>query len=85
MGSIFGNDSALNQPNSVYGIVFYAFQLLLGKMSMDAHILVIHMTNLPLLLHYQGVLTQRSLTQLYLTNRAGNISVGTFKYEHNLN
>lgn len=33
LGSIFGNDSALNQPNSVYGIVFYAFQLLLGKMS----------------------------------------------------
>lgn len=32
LGSIFGNDSALNQPNSVYGIVFYAFQLLLGKM-----------------------------------------------------
>lgn len=31
LGSIFGNDSALNQPNSVYGIVFYAFQLLLGK------------------------------------------------------
>ncbi|XP_004076650.2 vitamin K epoxide reductase complex subunit 1-like protein 1 [Oryzias latipes] len=30
LGSIFGNDSALNQPNSVYGIVFYAFQLLLG-------------------------------------------------------
>lgn len=33
LGSIFGNDSALNQPNSVYGIAFYAFQLLLGKMS----------------------------------------------------
>lgn len=32
LGSIFGNDSALNQPNSVYGIIFYAFQLLLGKM-----------------------------------------------------
>lgn len=31
LGSIFGNDSALNQPNSVYGILFYAFQLLLGK------------------------------------------------------
>lgn len=30
LGSIFGNDSALNQPNSVYGVVFYAFQLLLG-------------------------------------------------------
>ncbi|XP_064835471.1 vitamin K epoxide reductase complex subunit 1-like protein 1 [Oncorhynchus masou masou] len=31
LGSIFGNDSAMNQPNSVYGIVFYVFQLLLGK------------------------------------------------------
>uniref|UniRef100_A0A1A8U191 vitamin-K-epoxide reductase (warfarin-sensitive) n=1 Tax=Nothobranchius furzeri TaxID=105023 RepID=A0A1A8U191_NOTFU len=30
LGSIFGNDSALNQPNSVYGVLFYAFQLLLG-------------------------------------------------------
>ncbi|MED6276709.1 Vitamin K epoxide reductase complex subunit 1-like protein 1 [Characodon lateralis] len=32
LGSIFGNDSVLNQPNSVYGILFYAFQLLLGKL-----------------------------------------------------
>ncbi|MEQ2256733.1 Vitamin K epoxide reductase complex subunit 1-like protein 1 [Ilyodon furcidens] len=31
LGSIFGNDSVLNQRNSVYGILFYAFQLLLGK------------------------------------------------------
>ncbi|KAF4113925.1 vitamin K epoxide reductase complex subunit 1-like protein 1 [Onychostoma macrolepis] len=30
LGSIFGNDSAVNQPNSVYGILFYIFQLLLG-------------------------------------------------------
>uniref|UniRef100_A0AAY5L0X8 vitamin-K-epoxide reductase (warfarin-sensitive) n=1 Tax=Esox lucius TaxID=8010 RepID=A0AAY5L0X8_ESOLU len=29
LGSIFGNDSAMNQPNSVYGILFYVFQLLL--------------------------------------------------------
>uniref|UniRef100_A0A671L2E9 vitamin-K-epoxide reductase (warfarin-sensitive) n=1 Tax=Sinocyclocheilus anshuiensis TaxID=1608454 RepID=A0A671L2E9_9TELE len=31
LGTIFGNDSAVNQPNSVYGILFYIFQLLLGK------------------------------------------------------
>ncbi|CAB1339884.1 unnamed protein product [Coregonus sp. 'balchen'] len=30
LGSIFGKDSAMNQPNSVYGIIFYVFQLLLG-------------------------------------------------------
>ncbi|XP_016103798.1 vitamin K epoxide reductase complex subunit 1-like protein 1 [Sinocyclocheilus grahami] len=30
LGTIFGNDSAVNQPNSVYGILFYIFQLLLG-------------------------------------------------------
>ncbi|XP_067295793.1 vitamin K epoxide reductase complex subunit 1-like protein 1 [Pseudorasbora parva] len=30
LGTIFGNDSAVNQPNSVYGIFFYVFQLLLG-------------------------------------------------------
>ncbi|KAA0717394.1 Vitamin K epoxide reductase complex subunit 1-like protein 1 [Triplophysa tibetana] len=30
LGSIFGNDSAVNQPNSVYGILFYVFQMLLG-------------------------------------------------------
>uniref|UniRef100_A0A8C8M7H2 vitamin-K-epoxide reductase (warfarin-sensitive) n=1 Tax=Oncorhynchus tshawytscha TaxID=74940 RepID=A0A8C8M7H2_ONCTS len=30
LGSIFGIDSAMNQPNSVYGIFFYVFQLLLG-------------------------------------------------------
>ena len=31
LGSIFGNDSAMNQPNSVYGIIFYILQLLLGE------------------------------------------------------
>uniref|UniRef100_A0A672KK41 Uncharacterized protein n=1 Tax=Sinocyclocheilus grahami TaxID=75366 RepID=A0A672KK41_SINGR len=31
LGSIFGNDSAVNQSNSVYGILFYILQLLLGK------------------------------------------------------
>ncbi|XP_059404886.1 vitamin K epoxide reductase complex subunit 1-like protein 1 [Carassius carassius] len=30
LGTIFGKDSAVNQPNSVYGILFYIFQLLLG-------------------------------------------------------
>lgn len=30
LGTIFGNDSAVNQSNSVYGILFYIFQLLLG-------------------------------------------------------
>ncbi|XP_016382228.1 vitamin K epoxide reductase complex subunit 1-like protein 1 [Sinocyclocheilus rhinocerous] len=30
LGTIFGNDSAVNQPNSVYGILFYILQLLLG-------------------------------------------------------
>lgn len=46
LGSIFGNDSALNQPNAVYGIVFYAFQLLLGKMWMDGNMLLIVVTEL---------------------------------------
>ncbi|KAM7398459.1 hypothetical protein PAMA_006391 [Pampus argenteus] len=43
LGSIFGNDSALNQPNSVYGIGFYAFQLLLG-MTVSAMAALILMT-----------------------------------------
>ncbi|KAF3841296.1 hypothetical protein F7725_007158 [Dissostichus mawsoni] len=43
LGSIFGNDSALNQPNSVYGIAFYAFQLLLG-MTVSAMAALILMT-----------------------------------------
>ncbi|XP_059913488.1 vitamin K epoxide reductase complex subunit 1-like protein 1 isoform X1 [Gadus macrocephalus] len=43
LGSIFGNDSALNQPNSVYGICFYAFQLLLG-MTVSAMAALILMT-----------------------------------------
>ncbi|XP_030648325.1 vitamin K epoxide reductase complex subunit 1-like protein 1 isoform X1 [Chanos chanos] len=30
LGSIFGNNSAVNQPNSIYGLLFYGFQLLLG-------------------------------------------------------
>lgn len=31
LGSIFGKDGVLNQPNSVFGLVFYILQLLLGK------------------------------------------------------
>ncbi|KAJ8403842.1 hypothetical protein AAFF_G00347100 [Aldrovandia affinis] len=30
LGSIFGEKGAMNQPNSVYGLIFYLFQLLLG-------------------------------------------------------
>uniref|UniRef100_A0A8C0E953 vitamin-K-epoxide reductase (warfarin-sensitive) n=1 Tax=Bubo bubo TaxID=30461 RepID=A0A8C0E953_BUBBB len=30
LGSIFGKDSALNQSNSVFGLVFYILQMLLG-------------------------------------------------------
>ncbi|KAK6473412.1 vitamin K epoxide reductase complex subunit 1-like protein 1 [Huso huso] len=30
LGSIFGKASAMNQPNSVYGLAFYVFQMLLG-------------------------------------------------------
>ncbi|XP_045427201.1 vitamin K epoxide reductase complex subunit 1-like protein 1 isoform X1 [Pipistrellus kuhlii] len=30
LGSIFGKDGALNQPNSVFGLIFYILQLLLG-------------------------------------------------------
>lgn len=33
LGSIFGKESALNQPNSVFGLVFYVLQMLLGKYS----------------------------------------------------
>ncbi|NWT60918.1 VKORL protein, partial [Pycnonotus jocosus] len=30
LGSIFGKDSAINQSNSVFGLVFYILQMLLG-------------------------------------------------------
>ncbi|XP_074045413.1 vitamin K epoxide reductase complex subunit 1-like protein 1 [Macrotis lagotis] len=30
LGSIFGKDSAINQSNSVFGLIFYILQLLLG-------------------------------------------------------
>ncbi|XP_035241355.1 vitamin K epoxide reductase complex subunit 1-like protein 1 [Anguilla rostrata] len=30
LGAIFGENGAMNQPNSVYGLIFYLFQLLLG-------------------------------------------------------
>ncbi|KAG7483743.1 hypothetical protein MATL_G00041570 [Megalops atlanticus] len=43
LGSIFGQDSAMNQPNSVYGIFFYVFQLLLG-MTVSAMAALILMT-----------------------------------------
>ncbi|XP_028838380.1 vitamin K epoxide reductase complex subunit 1-like protein 1 [Denticeps clupeoides] len=43
LGSIFGNDSAMNQPNSVYGIIFYLLQLLLG-MTVSAMAALILMT-----------------------------------------
>ncbi|KAJ8412394.1 hypothetical protein AAFF_G00127300 [Aldrovandia affinis] len=43
LGSIFGKNSAMNQPNSVYGIFFYVFQLLLG-MTVSAMAALILMT-----------------------------------------
>ncbi|XP_061904232.1 vitamin K epoxide reductase complex subunit 1-like protein 1 isoform X2 [Entelurus aequoreus] len=46
LGSIFGNDSALNQPNSVYGIGFYAFQLLLGMTVSAMAALILMMTSI---------------------------------------
>ncbi|XP_077596732.1 vitamin K epoxide reductase complex subunit 1-like protein 1 [Stigmatopora nigra] len=46
IGSIFGNDSALNQPNSVYGIGFYAFQLLLGMTVSAMAALILMMTSI---------------------------------------
>ncbi|KAM4046916.1 vitamin K epoxide reductase complex subunit 1-like protein 1 isoform 2-T2 [Anomaloglossus baeobatrachus] len=30
LGSIFGKDSVMNQPNSVFGLIFYSLQMLLG-------------------------------------------------------
>ncbi|CAI9590469.1 unnamed protein product [Staurois parvus] len=30
LGSIFGKDSVMNQPNSVFGLIFYLLQMLLG-------------------------------------------------------
>ena len=31
LGSISGKDGVLNQPNSVFGLVFYILQLLIGR------------------------------------------------------
>lgn len=33
LGSVFGEKSILNQPNSIYGIIFYTIQLILGEMN----------------------------------------------------
>ncbi|XP_067121083.1 vitamin K epoxide reductase complex subunit 1-like protein 1 [Centruroides vittatus] len=33
MGSLFGEKSILNQPNSIYGIIFYTLQLILGEIN----------------------------------------------------
>ncbi|XP_023688727.1 vitamin K epoxide reductase complex subunit 1-like protein 1 [Paramormyrops kingsleyae] len=43
LGSIFGTNSVLNQPNSVYGLFFYGLQLLLG-MTVSAVAALILMT-----------------------------------------
>ncbi|KAL4647783.1 vitamin K epoxide reductase complex subunit 1-like protein 1-like [Arapaima gigas] len=43
LGSIFGKNGAMNQPNSVYDLVFYVFQLLLG-MTVSAMAALILMT-----------------------------------------
>ncbi|XP_023698411.1 vitamin K epoxide reductase complex subunit 1-like protein 1 [Paramormyrops kingsleyae] len=42
-GSVFGKNGVMNQPNSVYGFVFYIFQLLLG-MTVSAMAALILMT-----------------------------------------
>ncbi|XP_048413227.1 vitamin K epoxide reductase complex subunit 1-like protein 1 [Stegostoma tigrinum] len=43
VGIIFGKDSALNQPNSIYGLIFYILQMLLG-MTVSAMAALILMT-----------------------------------------
>ncbi|KAL4660610.1 vitamin K epoxide reductase complex subunit 1-like protein 1 [Arapaima gigas] len=43
LGSIFGKESTMNQPNSVYGLFFYGLQLLLG-MTVSAMAALILMT-----------------------------------------
>ncbi|MEJ1282143.1 vitamin K epoxide reductase complex subunit 1-like 1 [Cricetulus griseus] len=35
LGSIFGKDGVLNQPNSVFGLIFYILQLLLALLCSD--------------------------------------------------
>ncbi|KAE8625006.1 hypothetical protein XENTR_v10006128 [Xenopus tropicalis] len=44
LGSIFGKDSLLNQPNSVFGLVFYLLQMLLG-MTVSAVAALVLMTS----------------------------------------
>ncbi|XP_043910158.1 vitamin K epoxide reductase complex subunit 1-like protein 1 [Protopterus annectens] len=44
LGSVFGRDSAVNQPNSVFGIIFFVLQMLLG-MTVSAVAALILMTS----------------------------------------
>ncbi|XP_005987585.1 vitamin K epoxide reductase complex subunit 1-like protein 1 [Latimeria chalumnae] len=44
LGSIFGKDSAMNQPNSVFGFIFYVLQMMLG-MTVSAVAALILMTS----------------------------------------
>ncbi|OCT95078.1 vitamin K epoxide reductase complex subunit 1-like protein 1 [Xenopus laevis] len=44
LGSIFGKDSLINQPNSVFGLVFYLLQMVLG-MTVSAVAALVLMTS----------------------------------------
>ncbi|KAJ6655747.1 hypothetical protein lerEdw1_004800 [Lerista edwardsae] len=46
LGSIFGKDSAINQPNSVFGLVFYVLQMLLGMTASAVAALVLMMSSI---------------------------------------
>uniref|UniRef100_A0ACB8EDB1 Vitamin K epoxide reductase complex subunit 1-like protein 1 n=1 Tax=Sphaerodactylus townsendi TaxID=933632 RepID=A0ACB8EDB1_9SAUR len=46
LGSIFGKDSVINQPNSVFGLVFYVLQMLLGTTASAVAALVLMMSSL---------------------------------------
>ncbi|KAM3853693.1 vitamin K epoxide reductase complex subunit 1-like protein 1 isoform 2-T13 [Vipera latastei] len=46
LGSIFGKDSAINQPNSVFGLIFYILQMLLGMTASAVAALVLMMSSI---------------------------------------
>ncbi|KAL7987062.1 hypothetical protein Chor_005981 [Crotalus horridus] len=46
LGSIFGKESAINQPNSVFGLIFYILQMLLGMTASAVAALVLMMSSI---------------------------------------
>ncbi|XP_048872253.1 vitamin K epoxide reductase complex subunit 1-like protein 1 [Brienomyrus brachyistius] len=86
LGSIFGTNSVLNQPNSVYGLFFYGLQLLLGMTVSAVAALILMTTSIAsvlgsLYLAYILYFVLKDLCLICITTYALNIILFILNYK----